>query len=144
MVTNVSAFSVRELANQNQLRRFRTAQILSSGNVNTSGLNASYSFHASGFSDISRVNQIIMVANGAQPTNYNVEFFMTSGMTSSDRQYFFSNINLRAIDSPNYPIPLFDIGQTGCLHGKITQNTSGGSFFMDFIELRYNRILPSL
>jgi len=142
-MTNVSAFSVRELANQNQLRRFRTAQILASGNVNTSGLNASYGFHASGFSDVARVHEVIIVANGVQPTNYDVEFFMTSSLASNTRQYHFSNINLRAIDDPNYPIPMFDLGNTDCLHGKITQNASGGSFFMDYIEMRYNRILPS-
>lgn len=142
-MTNPSAFSVREIANQQQLRRFRTAQILASGNLNTSGVGVSYTFHASGFQDIVRVHQIIMVGNGVQPTNYDVEFYMTSSMTSSDRQYWFSNINLRTIDSLQYPIPIFDLDNTGCLHGKLTQNTSGGSFFMDYIELRYNRILPS-
>lgn len=142
-MTNISAFTVREIANQNQLRRFRTSQILASGNTDTSGINASYGFHASGFNNINRVHEIIMVGDGTQPTNYNVEFFMSSSMVSSERQYYYANVNLRAIDGGDYPIPFYDLDDSDCLHGKITQNTSGGSFFMKYIELRYNRVLPS-
>lgn len=140
-MVNPSAFSVREIVNQNQLHRFRTAQILASGNTNTSGLLAAYGFHASNFVNIANVQQLLFVGDGVQPTNYDVEFFMTSSLVSSERQYWYSNINLRAIDSPNNSIPFFDGNGSNCLHGKITQNTSGGSFFMDYIEIRYNRML---
>ncbi len=139
MVTkNISAFSVREIVNQNTLIPFRTSQIGVSGNC--SGVGSTFSFHASGFVNRANVHQIMIVGDGPGPLNYDISFFMTSSMVSSQRQYYYQTINLRAIDLPNQPIPLFDNDNTNCLHGQIT-NQYPASVFLDFIDIKYNRLL---
>ena len=138
MVTkNISAFSVREIINQNSLIPFRTSQIASSSTY----VSGSVTFHASGFVNRAAVNEFLFVGNGLAPTDYNVEFFMTSSCVSSERQYYYSNINLRAIDQPNNPIPIFDNDATECLHGKITNNTTTSGMWISYIGVRFNRLL---
>jgi hypothetical protein len=144
MVTkNVAAFSVRELDNQNAVIPFRTSQIATSSNY-ISGNGGTFTFHASGFVNRANVRQFMFVGNGLGPTNYNVEFFMTSSLVSSERQYFNQNIDLRTTDLPQQSILIFDNDRTECLHGKITNNTTSGywsGMWMQYIDIRYNRML---
>jgi len=136
---NISAFTVREIDNQTAVIPFRTSQIAASNNY-VSGNGGTFTFHASGFVNRAAVQQFIFVGNGDTPTDYNVSLFMTSSMVSSERQYYYSNINLRTVDNPNSPILIFDNDGSGCLHGKIKNNATSG-MFMPYIELRYNRML---
>jgi len=138
VIKNISAFSVREIVNQNALIPFRTTQIGVSGNC--SGVGATFDFHASGFSNRSDARQIMIVGNGPGPVNYDISFFMTSSMTSTQRQYYYQTINLRAIDLPTQPIPLIDNDNTNCLHGRIT-NQYSASVFLNYIDIKYNRLL---
>lgn len=143
MVTkNISAFSVREIVNQNALIPFRTTQIAASGaNLYISGNGGTFNFHASGFSNRANVHQLIFVGNGLAPTNYDVSFFMTSSLISSERQYYYTNINLRAIDNPSTPIVFIDNDNSNCLHGKVTNNSTTSGMWMNYIQLHYNRLL---
>lgn len=139
---NPSCFSVREILNQQSIIPFRTSQIAASGANNyISGNGGTYTFHASGFVNRANVHEIIMVGNGLAPTNFNVEFFMTSSLVSSERQYYYSNINTRAIDSPTTPIKIFDNNATGTLHGRITNNATTSGMWVEYIDLKYNRLL---
>jgi len=138
VIKNISAFSVREILNQQTVIPFRTTQIGSSGQC--SGVGTTFDFHASGFSNRANVQQIMFTGNGPGPINYDISFFMTSSMTSSDRQYYYQGINLRAIDLADPIIPLIDNDGTNCLHGKIT-NQYSASVFLNFIDIKYNRLL---
>lgn len=130
--------TTREIINQSRIERFRTSQIAASNTI--SGNGGTFTFHASSFCNIANVRQFMIVGNGVAPTNYNVEFFMTSSLVSSERQYFNQNINLRTTDLPNQPISIFDTDKSDCLHGKITNNATS-SMHLDYIELRFNRML---
>jgi len=133
--------TVREVDNQFRNNRFRTSQIAASGvGKYISGNGGTYTFHASGFVNNASIHEVIIVGNGLDPTNYNVEFFMTSSLISSERQYYYQDINLRAIDGASYPFPLHDINETEHLHGKITNDATSG-MWIDYIELRYNDML---
>lgn len=139
VVHNVSAFTVREIENQNQLLRFRTAQIGASGTL--SGVNVSLTFHASGFQNQTLLKQILIMGNGDTPSDYRLELYNTSSCVSSEIQYLVSSITgLRHIESLNN-YPLIDIDGTECLHGKLTQQTSA-SVYLNYIELRFDRMLP--
>lgn len=135
---NTAAFSVREVNNQEALYPFRTSQIGVSGNC--SGVGATFDFHASGFYNRANARQIMIVGNGPGPLNYDISFFMSSSLTSSERQYYYQTINLRAIDLPAQAIPLFDNDNTNCLHGRIT-NQYSASVFLSYIDIKYNRML---
>lgn len=135
---NISAFSVREIVNQNTIIPFRTTQIGASGFC--SGVGTTFDFHASGFYNRALAKQIMIVGNGPGPINYDISFFMTSSMTSSERQYYYQTINLRAIDLPAQSIPLFDNDDSNCLHGRIT-NQYSASVFLNYIDIKYNRML---
>jgi len=135
----MSNHSVREIDNQWRYNRFRTSQIAASNNY-ISGGGGTFDFHASGFTNAARTNEIFIVANGVDPIDYDIEFFMTSSLVSSERQYYYSDINLRAIDGPANPFPIIDADGTEVLHGKITNNSTSG-MWMNYIELRYNNML---
>lgn len=135
---NTAAFSVREIVNQNAIIPFRTSQIGVSGNC--SGVGTTFDFHASGFYNRANARQIMIVGNGPGPLNYDISFFMSSSLTSSERQYYYQTINLRAIDLPAQAIPLFDNDNTNCLHGRIT-NQYSASVFLSYIDIKYNRML---
>ena len=137
---NIAAFSVRELDNQNAIIPFRTSQIATSA-AYISGNGGTYTFHASGFVNRASVRQLMFVGNGFGPTDFDVEFFMTSSLVSSERQYFYENINLRAIDLPQQPVFLFDNDASECLHGKITNNATTSGMWLNFIDIKYNRLL---
>jgi len=141
-ITNISQYSVREIANQNTLIPFRTSQIAASGaGLYISGNGGTYNFHASGFSNRALAHQIMFVGNGLAPVDYDIEFFMTSSMISSERQYYYENINLRSIDLPIQPIPLIDNDNSGCLHGRVTNNATTSGMWLSFIDIKYNRLL---
>lgn len=137
-IKNISAFSVREIDNQNAVIPFRTSQIGASGFC--SGVGTTFDFHASGFTNRADARQIMIVGNGPGPLNYDISFFMSSSLTSSERQYYYQTINLRAIDLPTQPIPLFDNDNTNTLHGRIT-NQYSASVFLSYIDIKYNRLL---
>lgn len=132
--------TVREVINQQKLHRFRTEQIATSSNY-VSGRGGTFNFHASGFVNAADVKSFVFVGNGLGATNYDVSLFMTSSMTSAERQYYYTGINLRTIDNPDAPIPIFDIDNTGCIHGKLTNNDLTSGLWMNFIELRYHKLL---
>jgi len=138
---NISAFSVREEANQNALIPFRTSQIATSSNY-VSGNGGTFTFHASGFVNRANVRQVMVVGNGlGTPTNYDIEFFMTSSMVSSERQYYYENINTRVIDLAAQPIPIFDNDASEHLHGRVTNNATTSGMWLQYIDIKYNRLL---
>jgi hypothetical protein len=142
VLKNISAFSVREIQNQQVQIPFRTAQIAASGaNLYISGNGGTYTFHASGFVNRANVRQVMAIGNGASPTNFDIEFFQTSSLTSTERQYFYSNINTRVIDTPTTPIPFIDMDNSNCLHGKITNNSSTSGMWLNYVQIHYNRML---
>jgi hypothetical protein len=140
-MTNPSAFTVREIDNQTVLYPFRTTQLATSTNY-ISGNGGTFTFHASGFRNRALVHQIMVVGNGlGTPSNYNVEFFMTSSLVSSERQYYNQNINVRTIDLAQQPFPIFDNDSTECLHGKITNNAATSGMWLNYIDIKYNRMV---
>jgi len=137
---NPSAFSVRELINQNQLIPFRTSALGTAANY-ISGQGGTLTFHASGFINRASVQEFIFMGDGTTPTNYDIELYTTSSCISSEIQYWYSGINTRHIDLPDKPIMIIDNDATECLHGKITNNSPTSGMTMNYIELRYNRML---
>jgi len=142
-MTNPSAFTVREIDNQTVLYPFRTTQIATSANY-ISGNGGTFNFHASGFRNRTLVHAITIVGNGlGTPNDFNIEFFMTSSLVSSERQYFNQNINLRTIDLAQYPMPIFDNDATGCLHGRVTNNAATSGMWLNYIDIKYNRMVEA-
>jgi len=136
---NISAFSVREIVNQQQLIPFRTSQIAASNNY-VSGNGGTYTFHASGFINRANVLEFIYSGNGTTPTNFDVELYMTSSCTSNQIQYYYTGVNTREVDTQLFYKPIVDNDATQCLHGKIINNAISG-MYMNYIEVRYNRLL---
>ncbi len=142
VLKNISAFSVRELDNQNAIIPFRTSQIAGSGvNKYISGNGGTYTFHASGFVNRANVRQLSFVGNGLAPTNYTIEFFMTSSLTSTNLQYQYTNINLRAMDTFEMPLMFMDADATETLHGKVTNNATTSGMWLEYIDVKFNRLL---
>lgn len=142
MVKNISAFTVRELDNQQALQIFRTSAIGDqvNGGVGISGNGGTFSFHASGFWNVVDVRQVTIVGEGVAPTNFDVEFGWTSSLVSTATQYLYTQINKRVIDLPNAPFSIVDLDNTNCLHGKITNNATSG-MTINVIDIRCNRML---
>ncbi len=137
---NVSAFTEREILNQNTITQFRTSQLGSSSNY-ISGNGGTLNFHASGFTEVANIQQLIFNGMGDDPTSYDIEFFMISSNIISERQYYYTSINTRIIHTPSPSIILIDNNNSNCLHGKITNNSNTSGMWLNYIEIRYNRML---
>jgi len=136
---NPSAFSVRELINQNQLIPFRTVQIPTTGYI--SGNGGTLTFHASGFVNRANVREFLFFGDGTTPTNFDVQLYTTSSCISSEIQYWYSGINTREIDMPNQPVMIIDKDATECLHGTVINNSTTSGMIINYIGLMYNRML---
>ena len=128
--------------------RFNTGRIPVAGEIAIAGV---IDLDIDGFVQKADVQQVRVFAEGAAPTDFDIELFSKSTTvitpaTDQYRQYQWQHINTQDIDGADVPIIIEDeemLDTTTAkkqLHVRITNNAAGTMHITD-IEIEYNQLI---